>query len=134
MKATVASHQPTTSKDRKRERDSVCERCFLSLLSSALSQFEVRDDKADLQLLYRHAKLETLSEKAEQQFDANNQLSGAARQKAFAATEKRSTKLTSQMFEADEELRMDVLVRRCHRMAEIATAVWFEEEDFASAC
>jgi len=134
MKTSVASHQSTKSKDREHERDAFCERCFLSLLSSALSQFEFRNKDADLQLLYDHPKLEALSLKADHQFDANKKLSGAARDKAFDATEKLHAKLDSQAFEADEEQRMEIIVWRCHDMAKLATTVWFQEQDFAAEC
>ena len=33
-----------------------------------------------------------------------------------------------------EEVRMTMIIRRCRRMAELATDAWFAEKDFASKC
>jgi hypothetical protein len=114
------------------ERRVFFERCYLALLSSALNQFEVRDRDGQLRQQYEHPKLEAREKAETERFDNGNMLGGEERQKELGASIRRSESIRQKVIDADEEVRMQVVVDRCYRMASIATDRHFQEREVAS--
>jgi hypothetical protein len=135
MKSTTqTASSPARSKDQS-ERQQFFKECYLALLSSALSQFEVRNRDGDEQLIYDHVELAEEELKASAAFNRDDQkLAGKVRQIALQHHIDKSEDLAAKMREEDSGWREEEIIRRCYRMAKLATDVWFEEQDFASKC
>jgi hypothetical protein len=116
--STKTSPKPQPSSPTAEEREAFFRECYLRLLSGALNQFEVYDPDGNARTLYQHEKLEAKARAHEYDAEAD--------------------RLWAKVSDADEELRMAVLVDRCYCMAVKATNRYFEERglsaNFASEC
>jgi hypothetical protein len=134
MKTLSSAKLSTRSKDQS-ERQAFFEKAYLSLLSSALSQFEVRDKNGDLQTVYDHCALAEKEQKAIDAFFRHNErLDGRARQIALQRSIDQSDDLAAQVRDQDEEWRIEILVDRCYKMAQAATDLYFQQLTFSEEC